>query len=126
MCEFAYVYIYIKCTMDLPLWARKCSDGVVRVICNHFAVAAEKRVCMVDGLAGLYLCVCLCIYISAYVYVYIYKVTFTLSLWARVCGEFLLRGICNHFAINAYKWPCVVEGLSGLSLCVCVCVCIYI
>jgi hypothetical protein len=44
----------------------------------------------------------------------------------------LVRGSCNHFAIIADKWPCVVHGHAGLCLCVCiyiyvcVCLCVYI
>jgi hypothetical protein len=51
------VYVYIS-NMDLPLLSRKCSEGPVRGICNHFVVNADKKPCVVDGLAGLILCVC--------------------------------------------------------------------
>jgi hypothetical protein len=51
--------------MYLPLWARYCSESLVRFSCNHFAVTANKLLSVVDGLAGLSLCffVCICIYI---------------------------------------------------------------
>jgi hypothetical protein len=56
------VCAYIS-NMDLPLRARKCSEGLLRGNCNHFAVAADKMPCVGDGLDGLSLCVCMCIYI---------------------------------------------------------------
>jgi hypothetical protein len=53
-----------------------------------------------------------------------------MPLWALKCSEILVRFSCNHFAVNADKGPCVVDGLAGLSLCVCiyicVCVCVYV
>jgi hypothetical protein len=60
------MYIYIKINMELPLWARKCWEFLVRGCCNHFAVTAHKGPCVFYGLAGLSLCVCVCIY--AYIY----------------------------------------------------------
>jgi hypothetical protein len=94
--------------MDLPLWERKCSEGIMRGFCNHFAVTADKGPCGVDGLTGLSLGVCA--YIS----------NMDLPLWVPKCSEGLLRGNCNHLAVTADKVPCVGEGLNGLSLCVCV------
>jgi hypothetical protein len=47
--------------MDLPLWAGKCSENLVRGSCNHFGVTAEKMSFVVHGLAGLSLCVCVCV-----------------------------------------------------------------
>jgi hypothetical protein len=29
--------------MDLSLWLRKCIEFLVRFICNHFAVTADKE-----------------------------------------------------------------------------------
>jgi hypothetical protein len=49
-----------------------------------------------------------------------------LPLWARKCSVSLVRGSCNHFAVTADKWPCVVDEFAGLSLCVCMFVYIYI
>jgi hypothetical protein len=56
----------------MPLWARNCSEILVRGNCNHFTVTAEKGPCVVDGLVGLSLCVCVYIYIFECVYMYIY------------------------------------------------------
>jgi hypothetical protein len=67
--------------MYLPLWARKCSECVVRGSCNHFAVNADKLPCVVDGFSGMSLCVC--VYIHVCVYVYIYKNNMDLPLWLR-------------------------------------------
>jgi hypothetical protein len=61
--------------MDLPLCSRKCSECLVRDCCNHFAVIADKDSCVVDGHAGLSLCVFIYIYVC--VYMYIYKETWT-------------------------------------------------
>jgi hypothetical protein len=98
--------------MDLLLRARKCCEGPVRFICNHFAVTADNVPCVVHGLAGLSLGVCVCVFLC----------NMDLSLWARKCSESLVRGSCNHFSVTADKEWCVVDGLVGLSLCVCVCV----
>jgi hypothetical protein len=115
--------------MDLPLWARKCSEDLVRGSCNHFAVIADKWPCVLDGLAGPSMCVRMCIYICVCVYVYIYiliKVYTDLSLWARICSECLVCSSCNLFAVTADKRPCEVYGLTGLSLCVFVYIYIFI
>jgi hypothetical protein len=70
--------------MDLPLWARKCIEGLVRGSCNHFALNADMWPCVLDGLAGLSLFVSMCIYIYVCVYMYIYiKSNTDLSMWAR-------------------------------------------
>jgi hypothetical protein len=55
--------------MDLPLLARKCSERILRCSCNHFAVTADKGRCVVNGYAGL--SVCVCIYICVYMYIYV-------------------------------------------------------
>jgi hypothetical protein len=73
MCVYVCIYIYIIINMDLSLWARKCSENLVRISCNHFAVTADKWPCGLDGLAGLSLCVCVCVYIYICVCVYTYK-----------------------------------------------------
>jgi hypothetical protein len=57
--------------MDLWLWTRMCSEILVRVSCNHFAVTGDKTQCVVDGLAGLSLCVFVCLYIYIYVSPYL-------------------------------------------------------
>jgi hypothetical protein len=56
----------------MPLWARKCSEILVSGICNHFAVTADNEPCVLDGLAGLSVCVCGFIYIYVCVCVCIY------------------------------------------------------
>jgi hypothetical protein len=53
--------------MYLPLWARKCSERLVRDSYNYLAVTADKLPSVVDGFAGL--CVCVCVYM----YILIYK-----------------------------------------------------
>jgi hypothetical protein len=57
--------------MDLPICARKCIEFLLRCICNHFAVTADKEPYVVDGIPGLSLCVCVYIYMFVCVYVYI-------------------------------------------------------
>jgi hypothetical protein len=60
--------------MYLLLWARNCNECLGRGSCNHFAVTADTLLCVVDGLAGLSLCVyvyiyvCVCVYICIYIY----------------------------------------------------------
>jgi hypothetical protein len=81
---YIYIYIYIKIKIILPLWARQCSEVLVRSWCNHLEVTADKRPCVVDWLAGLSLCVCVCVYvyinlcvcICIYIYIYINKYGF--------------------------------------------------
>jgi hypothetical protein len=46
--------------MDLPLWARKCSEINVLCSCNHFAVTSDKGPCVFDG-HSVCLCVCVCV-----------------------------------------------------------------
>jgi hypothetical protein len=55
--------------MDLPLWAHNCSELFMCVICNHFAVTAEKGPCVVLGLDGLSLCECECVFVYIYIYI---------------------------------------------------------
>jgi hypothetical protein len=63
--------------MGLPLFASKCSEIHVRNSCIYFAVTENKGPCLVDVLAGLFLCVCMCINIlmcvclCVYMYIYI-------------------------------------------------------
>jgi hypothetical protein len=115
----------------MPLWARKCSEGLVRGSCNYFAVTTEKGPCVIDGLAGLSLCVCVfvCVYVYIYlymcVYIYIYINNMDMPLWARKFLEGLVRGSCNIFAVTADKGPCVFDRIPGLFLCVCVFIHIY-
>jgi hypothetical protein len=61
--------------MDWPLWARKCSESLVRDSCNHLIVTADKGPCVVDGFTGLSLCVCIyiCVCLRICIYIYIYK-----------------------------------------------------
>jgi hypothetical protein len=94
--------------------------------CNHFVVTVELGPSVLNGLAGLSLCLCVCVYIYVciYIYIYIYN-NLDLSMWWRKSCECIVRGRCNHFAVNADKVPFVVNGLAGFSLCVCVCLCIY-
>jgi hypothetical protein len=56
--------------MDLPLCAQKCTECLVRCSCNHFAVSSDNVPCVVDGLAGLSVCVCVYIYMCVYIYIY--------------------------------------------------------
>jgi hypothetical protein len=58
--------------MDLPMWARNCSESLVRGNCNHFVVTVNIRPCVVHALAGLSLCVCLYIYICVCICIYIF------------------------------------------------------
>jgi hypothetical protein len=44
--------------MELPLWARKSSESLVRVCYKHFAVTADKGPCVVHILDCFSLCVC--------------------------------------------------------------------
>jgi hypothetical protein len=44
--------------MELPVWARKCGESPLHFRCLHFAVTADKKPCVLDGFAGLSLCVC--------------------------------------------------------------------
>jgi hypothetical protein len=81
--------------MDMPLWARKCNECQVRGSCNHFAVIAEKGLCVVDGLTDLSLCVCVYIYVFVYMYIFI-KSNMDIPLSASKCSECLVRGSCNH------------------------------
>jgi hypothetical protein len=60
VCVCVFLCIY---EINLALWARKISDGLVFVSCNHFAVTEDKWRCVVDGLAGLSLCGCVYVYI---------------------------------------------------------------
>jgi hypothetical protein len=60
LCVCVYVFLCIS-EMDLALWARKCSESLVRGSCNYFAVTANKGPCVVHGHDGLSLCVCLCV-----------------------------------------------------------------
>jgi hypothetical protein len=94
------------------------------VVFYNFAVTEDKGLCVIDGLAGLSLCVCVCVclYVCVYVYIYLKYMEFPL------CSEVLVRGFLNHFAVNAHKGPCVVAELAGLSLCVFVFiyVCVYV
>jgi hypothetical protein len=69
ICVCMYICIYNKTNMDQPLWVRKCREVLVRGSCNHFAVTADKRPCVLNGFAGLSLCV----------FVYMYIVTRLLS-----------------------------------------------
>jgi hypothetical protein len=91
----------------------------LRGSCNHFAVTADKGPCVIDGLAGMFLCVC--IYICLYVYINI-KSNMDMLLWARNFSDVLVRGSSNHYVVTANKEPCLVDGLAGLSLCVCICI----
>jgi hypothetical protein len=85
--------------MDLPLWARKFSEGLVRGSCNLFAVTADKWPCVVLGHAFLshcvsvyiYVCLCVCVCVS----------NMDLPLRARWFSEGLECGSCNHFAVIA-------------------------
>jgi hypothetical protein len=128
--------------MDLPLWACKCNESLVRGSCNYFVVTAVKLTSVVDGLvACICVCVCVCIliFVCMYinmcvcVYMYIYKKYHGLAAWSCKCSEIRVRGICNHFAVTADKEPSLINGLAVLfSVCLCVyiyineCVCIYI
>jgi hypothetical protein len=86
ICVCVYVYIYIKISMDLPLWARSCSECLVRGSCNHFAVTADKVPCVVDGHAGL--SVCMCVYICIYIYVCVYMYIYVEKIgWNFRCGR---------------------------------------
>jgi hypothetical protein len=49
-----------------------------------------------------------------------------LPLWARKFSQVPVRCSCNHFAEIADKVPCVVNGITVLSLCVCVYLSIYV
>jgi hypothetical protein len=109
----------------------KRSEILVRGLCNHFAVTADKEQCAVDGFADPSLCLCVCVFLYIYIYmckcvcicIYLYlEINMDLLLWGRKCSEYLVRGICNHFAVTADKGPCVLYGFACLSLCVCVCV----
>jgi multisubunit Na+/H+ antiporter MnhF subunit len=113
--------------MDLTLWARKCSEVLVRGSCKHFAVTASKGPCVLAGLVGLSVCVCVCACVCVWVNIYIYLESYMdLSPWARKWIEYLVRGICNNFVVTGDKGPCVVNGLAGLSMCVCVCIYIFV
>jgi hypothetical protein len=74
--------------MDLPLSSRNCSDGLLRGSCNHFAVTADKRLCMVDELAGLFLCVrvsiYICVCVCVYMYIYILQLHELAAVFAQV------------------------------------------
>jgi hypothetical protein len=56
LCVCVYVFVHIS-NMDLPLWARKCSECLVLGNRNYFVLNA-KGPSVVDGYAGLSLCVC--------------------------------------------------------------------
>jgi hypothetical protein len=71
--------------MDLPLFARNGREFHVRGSCNHFAVTADKWLCVVNGFDGLSLCVCLYIY----VYIYIYKkITWAYHFEVAIAAKF--------------------------------------
>jgi hypothetical protein len=116
LCVCVCVYVYIS-NMDLPLWARKCNECILRGSCIHFTVTAGKGPCVLDGLAGLSLCVCVCVYIS--------NMDMDLQLWARKCSESLLRGaaiISPYLHTRGRSW--CMELLA--CLCVYECLCIYL
>jgi hypothetical protein len=52
VCVCAYISI-----MDLPLWARKCRERLVRYSCNYFDVTVDKRPSILHEVVGLSLCV---------------------------------------------------------------------
>jgi hypothetical protein len=70
VCVYIYIcvciYIYIK-KHRLDSLRRKGIENLVRDRCNHFAVSSDKVPCVVNGLAGLPVCVC----VSVYIYIYI-------------------------------------------------------
>jgi hypothetical protein len=63
LAPFSVCVIVCVCisNMDLPLWASKFSEDVVRGSCIHFAETADNRPCVVHVLAVLSLCVCVSI-----------------------------------------------------------------
>jgi hypothetical protein len=112
--------------MDLLVWARKRGESPLHCSCIHFAVTTDKEPSVLDGLAGLSLCVCVlinmyvCVWICMYIYIYIYKYHTLAGVGAQV------QRITRAWSLQSFRRKVRQWAVRVRWTCWPVSVCVYI